>query len=353
MRRSLGSWLARGLAVAVLTIFVALWVLVKPLPEPAPPTLTPTSPPTSTPPPRPTSTPTPTQPPTPTSKPTATPSPTATQTSTPTSTPGPTDTAEAEPTLTPTTVAPPSPTPYAELAGRVEQHTYFSQTTGQEEPYRIYLPPDYDQSDRRYPVLYLIHGWPYDESHWDNLGADEVADSGIQAGAWPPFIIVLPGADPDGLFINTSGGDHSFEGQVVNDLIPHIDATYRTWAERDGRAIGGISRGGVWSLEIGLRRADLFAAVGGHSPALSLNLASPTYDPFYLLEEPGVAALRIYLDAGDADWARESTQALHETLDGHGIAHEFVVHAGGHDDGLWAANVAEYLAFYTAGWPGG
>jgi enterochelin esterase-like enzyme len=234
----------------------------------------------------------------------------------------------------------------------VEQRTYPSQTTEREEPYRIYLPPDYDQTGERYPVLYLLHGWPYDESHWDSLGADEAADASIQEGALPPFIIVMPGADPEGLYIDTSGGDHSFEGQVVSDLIPHVDGTYRTWAERAGRAIGGISRGGVWSLEIGFRNAELFAAVGGHSPALSLNLASPTYDPFHLLGEPGVATLRIYLDAGDADWALESTQALHEALDGQEIAHEFVVHAGSHEDGLWAAHVAEYLAFYAAGWRG-
>jgi len=232
----------------------------------------------------------------------------------------------------------------------VEQHAYFSHTTGDEQPYRIYLPPCYDQTDRRYPVLYLLHGWPYDESHWDNLGADEAADAGIGAGTLPPFIIVLPGGT-ERLFINTCGGDGSFEGQIVNDLIPYVDGTYRTRTGREGRAIGGVSRGGVWALEIGFRHPDLFAAVGAHSPALSVNLAPPAYDPFYLLRGPGVAALRIYLDAGDADWAREGTQALHEALDEQGIAHEFIVHPGGHENGLWAANVTKYLAFYAAGWP--
>ena len=228
---------------------------------------------------------------------------------------------------------------------------YFSQTAGDEQPYRIYLPPCYGQTSRHYPVLYLLHGWPYDEAHWDNLGGDEATDAGITAGTLPPFIIVLPGGS-ERLYVNTSGGDHSFEGQIVNDLIPHVDETYRTWANREGRAIGGISRGGVWALEIGFSHPDLFAIVGAHSPALSVNLAPQSYNPFYLLGEPGVKMLHIYLDAGDADWARKSTQALHETLDERDIAHEFVVHPGGHENRLWETNMAEYLAFYAAGWPG-
>jgi len=246
----------------------------------------------------------------------------------------------------------PTPTPSCtETAGRVEQRTYFSQTAGDEQPYRIYLPPCYDQTDRRYPVLYLLHGWPYDEAHWDSLGADEAADAGIEDGTLPPFIFALPGGS-ERLYIYTSGGDTSFEGQIVKDLIPHMDATYRTWAEREGRAIGGMSRGGVWALAIGFQHTDLFATVGAHSPALSVNLAPPPYDPFHLLEEPGVETLRIYLDTGDSDWTWKSTQALHETLDARGIAHEFVMHPGRHENKLWAENVAEYLAFYAAGWPG-
>jgi enterochelin esterase-like enzyme len=346
--------------VILLAVIVALVVLVKPLPEPPHPTFTPplrqvqvsqievpaqddaeapTSAPSATP--TGTSTPTPTHTPTPTPIASPTPMPTDTPTPVPTVTP------ETGLLHTPTATAP-SPTPVP-LAGRVEQRTYASATAGGEQRYRIYLPPGYDETDQRYPVLYLLHGWPYDEAHWDGLGANQVADAGIQAGTWPPFIIVLPGGG-EYLYVGTSGGDQSFEGQVILDLMPHVDATYRTWGNREGRAIGGISRGGVWALEIAFMHPDLFAAVGGHSPALSLNLAPPPYDPFYLLVEPGVASLRIYLDAGDADWARTSTQGLHEALDKQGIAHEYVVRSGTHANDLWAANIAEYLAFYASGW---
>jgi enterochelin esterase-like enzyme len=296
-----GRWLLRGLIVVALAAVIALGVFVQPLETPAP-TPTPTLTPTATP----------------------TPSPTSTQMPIPTLTPTPTLT--PSPTLTPTPAC-------TETAGRLERRTYFSQTAGDEQPYRVYL----------------LHGWPYDDAHWDGLGVADAADAGIAGGRLPPFIIVLPGGS-ERLYVNTSGGDRSFEGQVINDLVPHVDGTYRTWANREGRAIGGISRGGVWALEIAMMHPDLFGTVGGHSPALSVNLAPPPYDPFYLLGRPGVAALRIYLDAGDADWSRKSTQALHEAMDKQGIVHEFVVHPGRHENGLWAENVAEYLAFYTAGW---
>ena len=312
-----GGWLGRGLIVLALAAAIALGVLVQPLDEPAPS-------------------------PTPTRAPTRPPPPTPTRTATPTPTLTPSPTPTPAPTLTPTPAC-------TQTSGRIERRTYFSPTAGDEQAYRVYLPPCYDALDRRYPVLYLLHGWPYDDAHWESLGAGEAADAGIAASALPPFIIVLP-AGPERLYVNTSGGERSFEGQVVNDLIPYVDRTYRTQAKREGRAIGGISRGGVWALEIAFMHPALFAAVGAHSPALSVNLAPPPYDPFYLMVEPGVAALRIYLDAGDADWSRKSTQALHEALERQGIAHEFVVHPGRHENELWADNVAEYLAFYAAGW---
>jgi enterochelin esterase-like enzyme len=319
------GWSVLGLAVAAVAAIFALWILAQPLPGYSTPTPTLTSAPTVP--------------------------PTHTDTPTPTSTPAPTSTPTSTPTPTDTPTATPTPTPVCtETAGRVEQHTYFSQTSGDEQPYRIYLPPCYDHTDSRYPVLYLFHGWPYDDAHWIGLGVVESADAGISADTLPPFIIVLAGG-AERLYVNTSGGDYSFEGQIINDLIPHVDSTYRTRVEPDARAVGGISRGGVWALEIGFLHADLFAAVGAHSPALSVNLAPPPYDPFYLLAEPGLETLRIYLDAGDLDWARESTEALHRALEQQGIVHQFAIHSGRHENELWAANVAEYLAFYTATWP--
>ena len=179
---------------------------------------------------------------------------------------------------------------------------------------------------------------------------DETADARIVEGTLNPFIIVLPGADAGGLYVNTSGGPGSFEEQLVNELMPHIDATYRTVQTKEARAIGGVSRGGVWSLEIAFRHPDAFAIVGAHSPALSANRAPSVYDPFTLLREPGVEELRIYLSAGDADWARQATANLHEALEREGLDSQLALHDGAHREELWREYLEEYLAFYAAGW---
>jgi enterochelin esterase-like enzyme len=199
----------------------------------------------------------------------------------------------------------------------------------------------------------LLHGHPFDEEHWVRLGVDEVADDGIRSDAYPPLIIVMPDGDSSegGIYVNTSGGERSIEGLVVDELMPHIDATYQTRTDREARAIGGISRGGVWSLEIAFRHPDLFGAVGAHSPALSVNYPHPLYDPYSLAAEPGVKELRIYLDAGDVDWARTGTRRLHETLEEEGVAHEYVLGEGSHVDEYWSKMLPAYLAFYTAPWP--
>lgn len=233
----------------------------------------------------------------------------------------------------------------------MENGSYFSHILGRDMTYRIYLPPCYDPSNGPYPVLYLLHGYPYNERHWDQLGVDEVADNGIRSGAYPPFIIVMPSGDTEGIYISTSGGDYSVEGLVVNELIPHIDLTHPTWAAREGRAIGGISRGAVWSLEIGFHNPDTFSIVGAHSAALAVNYPHPVYDPLVLAKDPAVQRLRIYLDAGDEDWARGGVQELHQVLEEHGVPHEYVVGEGDHVNDYWSRMLPAYLAFYTAEWP--
>jgi enterochelin esterase-like enzyme len=228
--------------------------------------------------------------------------------------------------------------------------TFFSAIVGQEQPYRVYLPPCYDFNDDRYPVLYMLHGYPFDDSHWDQIGIDEAANAGIIGGTLPPFIIAMPAADNEGTFTNTSGGPGSFEALLLDEFIPFVDSTYRTVDVAEGRAIGGMSRGGVWSLEIAFRNPDRFAAVGGHSAALNVNLAPPVYDPLYLAADPTIRSLRIYLDAGKGDWVLPGMEDLHAALTVAGVAHYYKLYEGFHDNSYWAEHVAEYLEFYAAEW---
>ena len=267
-------------------------------------------------------------------------SPLATPTRSATRTPQPTT---STPLPTPTEAAPPRCT---EITGQVISGTFSSRTSNADQRYLIYLPPCYNYTGSRYPTIYLIHGSDNDETHWQRLGVFQAMDEGLRAGKFLPAIIVLPDGDYD-LFMNTSGGPGTYEAQFVDELIPHIDSTYRTDARSELRAIGGISRGGVWSYEIGFRHPDLFAVVGGHSAALNVNLAPPTLDPLNMTNLPSLKEQRIWLDVGETDYTRPGVEQLHAALARSGVEHTYRTWPGAHDDSLWAAHLDDYLKFYT------
>lgn len=237
------------------------------------------------------------------------------------------------------------------LRGRTVRHDFVSGAMGERVRYVVYLPPCYDSyPDVAFPVLYLFHGWPLDEQHWFSLGIDVLADDWINRGIIGPFMMVMPGVGSEGLFVHSSGGSRSFEGMVVEELLPLVARDYRVWDDPAGRAVGGISRGGVWALEIALRHQDVFGIVGAHSPALALNRPLPQYDPFRLITEE-MSSLRIYLDAGDADWARASTIIFRDALLAQDVPVTYDLHPGGHVDALWQGGTPDYLNFYTLTWP--
>lgn len=264
----------------------------------------------------------------------------------PTSPPPPT----IAPTLLPTAVpVTPSPTPCAS-SGRIETGTYSSVTAGSMN-YRIYLPPCYGADGRTYPTLYLLGGNIHTDAIWDELGVDEVAEAGILAGQWPPLLIVLP----DGGWVanNTSGGPGSFESVIMNDLLPHIEQTYCAWAAPAGRAIGGLSRGGYWALEIAFRFPEEFVSVGGHSAALLDQYAWPAVNPQYTGLSQNLGDLRIYLDIGADDYVIHNIRQLHLDMETAvpPIPHTWVLNQGQHEEAYWQAHIPDYLAWYSKAWP--
>ena len=273
-------------------------------------------------------------------------------TPTPAPTSEPTPTLQPTPTPRPTFVALPQPANGCRTTGQLNRGTWPSKVFGHKQAYAIYLPPCYDDEDNqtRYPVIYLFHGWPMDENHWIDLGAVAAADRLINSGELPPFIIVLPRGDTEGIYNRTSGGDNSWEGAMVNEFIPYVDANYRTLRQRDYRAIGGISRGGVWALEIAFRHPDLFASVGGHSAALSVNDAAPDFDPIDLASTAPIDSLRIYIDSGNSDWTRDTSAQMSRILDARHIPYTFNISPGDHLDSYWSTQVEAYLKFYAAPW---
>lgn len=194
----------------------------------------------------------------------------------------------------------------------------------------------------------MFHGSAHTDSHWDDLGLDETATQLIEADAIPPLLIIMPSGNP--LAQNSSGGPWSFEGLVMQELIPAVEAAFCVWPEPGGRAIGGLSRGGYWALEIAFRHPGQFASVGGHSAALLDTYAGADLNPRYAGVNRDLGDLRIYLDIGRDDWVLPQLLDLHDALVDKGVTHTWQLNEGEHTDEYWAANSAAYLRWYTSPW---
>lgn len=259
-------------------------------------------------------------------------------------------------TATTVTLSPP-PTPIATrptaapcaTPGRVEAGELPSAVAGEPMRYRVYVPPCYGDDGRVYPTLYLFGGNVHDETFWDTLGIDEAAEAAINAGQLPPLLIVMP--DNGWLANTTTSGPASYEGFVLNELIPHIESTTCAWPAREGRAVGGVSRGGYWSLMMAFRRPDLFRSVGAHSPALIDSFAGPAEDPRLTAASSPLGDLRVWIDFGERDPYLAIAQPLHEALTAAGVAHEWRVNPGSHENAYWAGHLNDYLLWYGAGFP--
>lgn len=280
------------------------------------------------------------EPPTPIITPssTATLTPTATVTNTPTATPSATPTDTATPTIT--------PTPCGET-GRME-HGFFPSPIAGDLSYRIYLPPCYEDNGRLYPTLYMLAGNTYTDAIWDIVGLDEAAEAGMQSGELPHMIIVMPYSGEKLLY--TSGGPNSYETVILEDLTRYIEANYCAGSEPALRALGGLSRGGYWSLEIAFRYPDAFVSVGAHSAALLDEYAKPHVNPQYTALSNDLGDLRIYLDIGSEDWVRANTLQLHADMEAAGIPHTWVLNTGMHEEAYWEQHVDEYLIWYSEPW---
>lgn len=272
-------------------------------------------------------------------------SPTEAPTTTPSSTAGASASpgATQRPRATATATRAPCATP-----GQIVQGVINSAIAGPS-PYRVYLPPCYGEDGRVYPTLYLLPGNIHSDSIWDELQMDETAEAGILAGTMPPLLIVM--ADGGSLANNTSGGPGSYESFILDELLPLVERTYCAWPAGDGRAIGGLSRGGYWALEIAFRHPEQFAGVGGHSAVLMDLFAGPDVNPEQTGLNRDLGDLRIYFDIGADDWYINNIRQLHEAMTAAGVAHEWVLNDGRHEEAYWAAHVADYLAWYTQPWP--
>lgn len=253
----------------------------------------------------------------------------------------------------------PAPVLCSNPVGQLISDTVKSEILGQELPVQIYLPPCYNGMRYEYPALYLIQGSGYETGEWVDDGIVRIANLQMALAILPPFIIVMPANDLNNgdasCYIDSTGGQGSWEDFIVNELVPRIDQKYSTWKEREGRAIGGISRGGYWSLEIAFTNPDKFSAVGGHSPAIASTYLDGVSDNFSMLSfaksTDELKQLRISIDAGNNDETLTGMLQLADELDAQKLPYISSIGDGIHNDAYWSSRIDDYMAFYAADWP--
>lgn len=209
----------------------------------------------------------------------------------------------------------------------------------------VYTPPCYLKSDLRYPTLYLLHGATETDQQWEGLGLDEVVNDLIGREEIPPLIIIMPREDTW-----VSLKDNHFGDQLIQAVIPWIDNEYRTMAERKYRAVGGLSRGGNWALRLGLLHWGMFGSLGAHSAPLFYGDLNRL--PGWLEDIPDGSIPRIYLDISEGDNNLAEAESLRDVLEKAGVALEWHLYPGLHNDIYWSSHLEEYLLWYCEGWNG-
>jgi len=276
--------------------------------------------------------------------------------------------ASAPPSATNASV-PASPIPSGTLAplgkGRVEKGTFHSSALNRTMQYVVYLPPGYDANpNARYPAAYMLHGGGGDIMEWPSYGLFDTADRLMGDRTVPPFILVLPEGDQeywvDHVIDKRTGANGEKWGTyTAKEVVPTIDARFRTIARQDARAIGGLSMGGHGAMQLAMNFPGIWSAIGAHSPSLRPEGDAPTYlgfgadfaarDPLDLiLAKPDLArSYTWWIDTGDADpWKAPATD-VHVALQQLGIAHDWHVYPGGHELAYWSAHMEEYVRYYA------
>lgn len=243
---------------------------------------------------------------------------------------------------------------------------------------RVYLPPSYSRPEaaaRRYPVLYLLHGWPGTEGNWFGSGhAAETVDRLIAAGTIPELIVVCPDGWGNGLlgrslYINSFDGRVLMEDFIAHDVVRWTESTFRTIPRPAARAIAGLSDGGSGALNLTFKHLDVFGACGSESADLVLRrqtglggVVGPDPGGERLLEanspalelpriESTLKGLTIYLDCGVADESIVENRAFHQLLLRFGIPHAYREFPGTHTWGYWRQHLADMLPVLTARMP--
>jgi len=240
--------------------------------------------------------------------------------------------------------------------------------------YAVYLPPDYETSQRSYPVLYLLHGGGDDQTGWVQFGEVlNIADREILEGRATSMIIVMPDANTGTRgYFNDLKGEWRFEDFFFEEFMPFVEKTYRIKADKRYRAVAGLSMGGGGSFMYALHHPELFSAacpLSASTGPLSLEATKAWLEQRNLqgtdeqiatyykrhsalalveaMPEDQKKAVRWYIDCGDDDFLFEGNSLIHIAMRKKEVPHEFRIHNGGHTWTYWRTALPTVLEFVS------
>lgn len=260
----------------------------------------------------------------------------------------------------------------------VEGEKIASKVLGKDVRYTVYLPFDYDSSERYYPVVYLLHGFGDNDMGWVQFGEiNMLCDKAIAENEIPPMIIVMPDAGVS-FYVNNYDGSVSYEDFFIKEFMPYIESEYRIRTDRRYRGVAGLSMGGFGTLNYSLKYPDLFSGAAALSSGVFTdeeilamepeewdnllrkvygdkptdeNSFSEHYQANNILgiikniNPDTLKSSRFYIDCGDDDFLIKGNMALHSLMIDKGINHEFRVRNGSHQWSYWRTGIIEGLKF--------
>ncbi|RRB04508.1 alpha/beta hydrolase [Larkinella rosea] len=257
----------------------------------------------------------------------------------------------------------------------LDNQTLKSKILKSDRKFAIYLPPDYETSQRTYPVLYLLHGAGDDHTGWVQFGEVlHIADKTIAEGKATPMIIVMPDANTGRRgYENDIKNEWRYEDFFFEELMPFVEKNYRIKAEKRFRAVSGLSMGGGGTFTYALHHPELFssacplsAATGPSSiedakTRLARNNQTATDEELQAyfnrqsvltlinnVPDNQKKAVRWYIDCGDDDFLFEGNSLVHIAMRKKEIPHEFRIRDGGHTWTYWRTSLPTVLEFVSA-----
>jgi len=240
--------------------------------------------------------------------------------------------------------------------------------------YSVYLPPDYETSQRSYPVLYLLHGAGDDQTGWVQFGEVlHIADKAISEGTATPMIIVMPDAKTGQMgYFNNLKNDWRYEDFFFEEFIPYVEKTYRIKSEKRFRAVAGLSMGGGGSFMYALHHPELFSSacpLSAYIGPLTIADAKAGFErsnqkgtdaeiEAYFKRHNAISlindikddqkkAVRWYIDCGDDDFLYEGNSLVHIAMKKKEIPHEFRIREGAHNWTYWRTALPTVLSFVS------